>query len=100
MRTASGQIRCDKLTCISIDSEVQLPPCPSLRRLPQIADVDSEASAVDEQVDRSMARERMKRDLTERLEAPGQRRVIGNGDLHLNISARERKKPSVCRSGR
>ena len=34
MRPASGQIRCEDLTCVSIDSEVQLPPSPSLWRFP------------------------------------------------------------------
>ncbi len=48
-----------------------------------MADVNPEARAVDEQVDRSMARDRTKRDLTERLEPPGQSRVVGNGELHL-----------------
>jgi hypothetical protein len=62
---------------------VQLPPGPVFRWLPQIADVNPEAGAVDEQVDRPMARDRAKRELTERLQPPGQRRVVGNGDLHL-----------------
>jgi hypothetical protein len=48
-----------------------------------MADVNPEAGAVDEQVDRPMARDRTTRDLAERLEPPGQRRVVGNGDLHV-----------------
>ena len=42
-----------------------------------IADVNPEARAVDEQVDRSMARDRTKRDLTDCLESPGRSRVVG-----------------------
>ena len=48
-----------------------------------MADVNPEARAVDEQVDRPMARDRTKRDLTERLEPPGQSRVVRNRDLHV-----------------
>ena len=83
MRSPTGQIRGDDLASVRVDHEVQLPPGPVFRRLPQMADVNPEARAVDEQVDRSMARDRTKRDLTERLEPPAQRRVVRNGDLHL-----------------
>ena len=81
MRPVSGQIRCDDLTCISIDSEVQLPPGPSLRWLPQIADVNPEAGAVDEQVDRPIVRDRGKRQFPERPQPPAQSGVVGYGDL-------------------
>ncbi len=43
--------------------------------------MNPEASAVDEQVDRPTVRGRTNRDLTECLEPPQQRRVVGNGDL-------------------
>ena len=48
-RSTAGQIRRDDLTCIGIDSEVQLPPSPSLRRFPQVADVNPESRTIDEQ---------------------------------------------------
>ncbi len=83
MRSTIGQIRGDDLTRARVDREVQFPPGPVFRRLPPIADVNPEARAVDEQVDRSMARDRTKRDLTERLESPGQSRMVGNRNLHL-----------------
>jgi hypothetical protein len=82
-RSATGQIRGDDLATGSVHSNVQLPPGPVLRWLPQIADVNPEAGTVDEQVDWLLARDRAKRELTERLEPPRQSRVIGNGELHL-----------------
>ncbi len=83
MRSTTGQIRGDDLASVRVERKVQLPPGPVFRRLPQMADVNPEARAVDEQVDRPMARDRTKRDLTERLEPPGQSRVVRNRDLHL-----------------
>jgi hypothetical protein len=83
MRSATGQIRGNDLASVRVNRNVQLPPCPLLRWLPQIADVNPEARTVDEQVDRPMARDCAKWDLTERPEPPGQGRVVGNGDLHL-----------------
>ena len=83
MRSTTGEIRGDDLTRARVDRKVQLPPGPVFRRLPQMADMNPEAGAVDEQVDRPMARDRATREFTERLEPPGQRRVVGNGDLPL-----------------
>ena len=83
MRSTTGQIRGNDLASVRVNRKVQLPPSPVLRWLPQIADVNSEAGAVDEQVDRPMARNRTKRKLTERLESSGQGRVVRNGELHL-----------------
>ncbi len=48
-----------------------------------MADVNPEARAVDEQVDRSTARDRTKRDLAKLLEPSGQSRMVGNRDLHV-----------------
>ena len=83
MRSTTGEIRGNDLARARVDHEVQFPPSPVLWRFPQMADVNPEAGAVDEQVDRPMARDRTKLDLTERLEPPGQSRVVGNGDLHV-----------------
>ncbi len=47
-RSTTGQIRGDDLTRIGVDSEVQLPPSPSLGRFPQVADVNPEPRTVDE----------------------------------------------------
>jgi hypothetical protein len=52
MRPTSGQIRCDDLPCVSIDSEVQLPPSPAPRRFLHMTDVNPESCTIDEQVDR------------------------------------------------
>ena len=49
-RSTAGQIRRDDLTCIGIDSEVELPPSPSPWRFPHIADVNPEPRAIDEQM--------------------------------------------------
>ncbi len=81
-RSTAGQIRCDDLTCIGIDSEVQLPPSPSLWRFPQVANVNPESRTIDEQMDRSSGRELAEPDLTELLEPPGQRRLIGDREVH------------------
>ena len=83
MRSTTGEIRGDDLASVRVDHEVQLPPGPVFRRLPQRADVNPEARAVDEQVVRSMARDRTKRDLTELLQPSGQSCVVRNEDLHL-----------------
>ena len=56
MRPASGQILCDDLTCISVDSEVQLPPSPVPGRFLHMPDVNPEFCAIDEKVDRSVRR--------------------------------------------
>ncbi len=49
-----------------------------------MADVNPEPRAIDEQMDRSIGRELVEPDLTEFLEPPGQRRVIGDREVHLN----------------
>ena len=79
----TGQIRGDDLTCIGIDSEVQLSPSPAFRGSLQMTDVDPETRAVDEQMDRSIRREPAVPDLAELLEPSGQRRMVGNRDLQL-----------------
>ena len=48
-----------------------------------MADVNPEARAVDEQVDRLIALDSAERDLTELLQPSGQSCVVRNGDLHL-----------------
>jgi hypothetical protein len=62
---------------------MQLSPIPLLRRFSQMTDVDPETRTVDEQVDRSIVLDHTKREFTELLEAPGQSRMVGYGDLHL-----------------
>ena len=70
MRPASSQIRCDDLTCISVNSQVQLSPCPVSGRFLHMTDVNPESRAVDEQVDRSIRGEPAKPSDPERLEPP------------------------------
>ena len=48
MRWATGQIRGNDLASGHVNRKVQLTPSPFLRWLPQIADVNSEPSTVDE----------------------------------------------------
>ena len=60
MRSTAGQIRGDDLSSVRVNRKVQLPPCPFLRWLPQLADVNPEAGTVDEQVDRPITRARRK----------------------------------------
>ena len=98
-RSATGQIRGNDLASACVKLKVLLPPGSVLRWLPQIADVNPEASAVDDQVDRAIVRVHTKRDLTKRPEPPRQGRVIGNGNPHLELSASDRRNPSVCLSG-
>jgi len=82
-RATRGQIRGNDLTRAAVDSEVQLSPSPAFRGSLQMTDVDPETRAVDEQMDRSIRRELVVPDLAEFLEAPGQSRMVGNGELHL-----------------
>jgi len=84
-RSTTGQIRGNDLASVRVYREMQFPPSPFLRWRSQIADVNPETCTVDEQVDRSITRHRIKRNLTERPEPPRQSRVIGNGDLHLKL---------------
>ncbi len=60
MRSTTGQIRGDDLASAHVHCKVQLPPGSVLRWPPQIADVNPEAGAVDEQVDWLMARDQRK----------------------------------------
>ena len=82
-RPTRCQIRGDDLTRAAVDSEVQLSPSPAFRGSLQMTDVDPETRAVDEKMDRSIALDHTKRELTEFLEAPGQSRMVGNRELHL-----------------
>jgi hypothetical protein len=82
-RSTRCQIRGDDLTRAGVDGEVQLSPSPVLRWFSQMTDVDPETRAVDEQMDRSIYREPAEADLAELLEPPGQSRMVGNRDLHL-----------------
>ena len=79
----SRQIRCDDLTCISIDSEVQLVPSPVPGWFLHMTDVDPEPCTVDEYVDRSIGRSLRKLHVSERLQTAGQRRVIGDLEIEL-----------------
>ena len=83
MRPSSSQIRCDDLTCIRVDSEVQLPPSPIPRRFLYMTDVNPEPSAVDEQVDRSIRGEPAEADLTEFPQPPRQGRMVGDREIDL-----------------
>ncbi len=50
-----------------------------------MADVNPEPRTIDEQMDRPIALDSAERDLTERLEPPGQRRVVRNGDVQFEL---------------
>ena len=64
MRSASGQIRCNDLTRLSIYSEVQLAPSPVSGRVLHVTDVNPEACAVDEYMNRPARGEPTDTDLT------------------------------------
>ena len=68
---------------VSIDSQVQFPPGPSLRWLSQMPDMNPETRAVDEQMDRPVRSELTKPGLTELFEPSRQRGVIGDREVHL-----------------
>ncbi len=70
MRSASGQIRCDDFTRISIYSEVQLAPSPVPGRFLHVAHVNPESCTVDEYVNWLIRREPTDTDLTEFLQTP------------------------------
>ena len=83
MHSASGQIRCDDFTCISIDGEVQLPPSPFPGRFLHMTDVNPESRTIDEQMDWSIGRYPTKSNGTELLKAPGHGRVIRDREIQL-----------------
>ena len=83
MRPASGQIRRDDLTRLSIDSEVQFPPSPVSRRFLHMTDVDPESCTVDEYVNRLTRLEPANTDLTKFLQSPRQRGVIRDWEIDL-----------------
>jgi hypothetical protein len=78
-----GQLGGDDLAALGIDGQVQLAPGSVPRRCSQMTDVDPQPGAVDEQMQRPMGGRRMELDLTQRLQTPGQRRVIGNRQIHI-----------------
>jgi hypothetical protein len=78
MRPAGGLIRCDDFTCISIDGEMQLPPSPFPRRFLHMADVNPDSCTIDQQMDRPIGRLPTKSNVTELLQPPRQRGVIGD----------------------
>ncbi len=82
-RSVTGQIRGHDLARARIHRKVQLSPGPLLGWSPQMTDMDPETGAVDEQADRALARDRRKVDYPQVLEPPGQRRMVGNGELQL-----------------
>ncbi len=79
----SRQIRCDDLTCISVDSEVQLAPSPVTGWFLHMTDVDPEPCTVDEYVDRLIGRSPRKLNVAELFQTAGQRRVIGDREIEL-----------------
>ena len=83
MRSASGQMRRDDLTCISINSEVELPPSPVPGRFLQMADVNPEPCTVDEYVDRPIGREAAKPNAAELCQTPRQCGVIRDREIRL-----------------
>jgi len=89
----TGQLRGDDLTRASHDCKVQLPPSSVLWWLTQIADVNSETCTVDEQMDRPLARDHTKRDLTEGLQPPGKSCVVGNGDVQFERLCQRSQEP-------
>ena len=83
MRPTARQIRCNDLTRASVDREVQFSPSPVPGRFPQMTDMNPEPSAVDEQMDRSIRGEPAKSNVPELLQPPGQRRMVGDREVHL-----------------
>ena len=65
------------LRCL-VDTQMQLTPGSVPGRFSQVTDVDPQPRAIDEQMQRPMGGRRMEPDLTQRLQTPGQRRVIGD----------------------
>jgi len=98
MRSTGGHIRGNCLAIGRVDRKVRLLLGPVLWWLPQIAHVNSETRAVDEQVDKSMVvttrNEISPRALTRR------DRLVwsGMGSSTSSMSASDRQNPSVCRS--
>jgi len=80
---SASQVRCDDLTSICINRQVQFPPSPSLRRLSHVSDMNPEPRAVDEQMDRSIRGEPAKPNITELLKPPGNGRVIRDREIQL-----------------
>jgi hypothetical protein len=68
---SASQIRGDDLTRTGINSEVQLPPSSVLGRFSQMADVNPQTRAIDEQMDRSIVPGCTKGNLAELPETPG-----------------------------
>ena len=75
-----GQLGGGDLTAAGIDRQVQLSPGSVPRWFSQVTDVDPQTCAVDEQMNRPLGG---RLELTQRLQAPGQRRVIG--DRQVNV---------------
>ena len=64
-------------------ARVELSPSPVSGRFAQMTDINAEPRTVDQQMDRPTRREPAKSDLTELLQTPGQRRIVGDREVHL-----------------
>ena len=84
-RATRGQRRGDDLTRAGVNGDVQLPPRPVLRWPTEMAHVNPEPRTVDQNMDGSIASARVERNRTESPSAPGERRVIRNGKIHLEL---------------
>jgi hypothetical protein len=88
-----GEIGGEDLTCMSVDTEVQLPPGPVPGRSLDVPDVNPEPSAVDEQMDRSIGGEPTAPNVTKLLQSPRQGRVIGDRQIDFELLDKGTKEP-------
>ncbi len=75
---AGCKIRSDDVTCLAVDGEVDLSPGSTFRRPTGVSNMDFEAAAVDQQMDRPRAVPRQHRDLSEVSDPPRDRTVVGD----------------------
>ena len=83
MRSASGQVRCHDLTCISVDSEVKLSPSPVPDRFLHVTDVNPASCTIDEYVDRPIGRKPAELNITEFLQSPRHSRMVRDWKVNL-----------------
>jgi hypothetical protein len=69
-RASIGQLGGKDFAGVRVDRPVQFPPNPSLWRLSQVSDMDSQSRAVDEEVDRSSCDRSLEPVVVEFLEPP------------------------------
>ena len=94
-RALAGEIRRDDLASTGVDRNVEFAPIPVSWRLAEVADMDREPRAVDQNVDWLVASGRTDRELPELLGPSLDRRVVGDSAVQTE-QREQRSEEAFC----